>query len=251
MNSNKLPALNMLTAKVRDILPNLFTKKEELAESPIGGEIDELGRWMKKERFMNFTGMTVAVPPGMSVYMLAHIDVLEHVYDVLQDFVDGVLIPIDKALSAISHEPAKLSFPGGWRARDVKFPLSHIDPNDLIKKLAACYGGDQLDMRSIERVYRSTGDIEAAAERINVLRSKLGQDERTKVNRAIESITASSEVILEAKIHPAVAKELSGLLETASTWISLYGLFMKQVQDVSGSVGLTIERLNALRQGKK
>jgi len=246
----KFPSLSMLTAKVREVLPNIVAGSQsmQLVDAPV----DQIAQWMQREKFMSFNGMLVPVPPGLNVYMVDHLKTLTETYDVAQRLVDEVLIPIDKALAGASHQLDALTIPVGFRWKDVKFPLRHINPKDLTAQLAKNFAGPaERDARPIEKVYHSAGEIDSVYVRVNALRQTITKDTRSDINRLINSISNSAELLEEADIHPQVIKEMSAMLDVGSEWISLYGLLMKQIEDTVNCVDLTAKQLQRLYKDKK
>lgn len=244
------PSLSMLTAKVREVLPNIVADSQsmQLVDAPV----DQIALWMQREKFMSFSGMLVPVPPGLNVYMVDHLKTLTETYDLVQHLVDDVLIPIDKALAGASHQLDALTIPVGFRWKDVKFPLRHIKPADLSSQLAANFAGPaERDAHPIEKVYHSAGEIDAVYVRMNALRQTITKNTRKDINRLINSIGNSAELLAEANIHPQVIKEMSMMLDVGSEWISLYGLLMKQIEDAVNCVDLTAKQLQRLYKDKK
>lgn len=242
---SKFPALNLLTAKVKEVLPTVFMRGQEV--SLVDAPVDAITLWMQKEKFLSFSGLAAPVPPGLSVYMTDHLKTLSEVFDVVQNVVEDVLTPVDRALAALAHQPELLSVPVGFRWKEVKFPLRHIDPKDLAKRLADDFKGPaDRDERELPRVYHSASEIEAVYVRMNALRVQLDKATRKDINRLINSITLTSENFEDFTVHPQVAKELTVMLDVASEWLSLFGVVMKQIGDAVNCVDLTIKKIERM-----
>ncbi len=251
MNVNPLAALSGFVAKAAAILPKGFTGPQQELALTTYDDMSDVAKWMQQEKFLNFTGMLVSVPPGFNAYALDHIERLESVWDTLQKIQEGVLLPIDKQLSALTHEVGMLSLPVGFRYKDVKFPLKNINPQDLVDKLAKSYTNNVIDQRPIERTFHSAGEIDIAFSRAKALNLELTKKLRNNVDRTIESIHASVDVIVDATVHPNVAKELTAMVDCGSDWVELFGLFMKQINEMIESLNTTGERLKELKSNKK
>ena len=242
---SKFPALNLLAAKVKEVLPTVFMRGQEvsLVEAPV----DQLTLWMQKEKFLSFSGLAAPVPPGLSVFMVDHLKTLSEVFDVVQNVVEDVLTPVDRALAALTHQPDLLSVPVGFRWKDVKFPLRHIDPKDLAKRLADDFKGPaDRDSRELPRVYHSAAEIESVYVRMNALRVQIDKATRKDINRLINSIAVSAENFDDFTVHPQVANELTVMLDVASEWVSLFGVVMKQIGDAVNCVDLTIKKIDKM-----
>ncbi|ANZ48249.1 hypothetical protein ASESINO_236 [Erwinia phage vB_EamM_Asesino] len=251
MNANPLAALSGFVAKAAAILPKGFTGPQQELALTTYDDMSDVSKWMQQEKFLNFTGMLVPVPPGFNTYVMDHIERLESVWDTLQKIHEGVLQPIDKQLSALTHEVGMLSLPVGFRYKDVKFQLKNINPKDLVDKLAKSYTNNVIDQRPIERTYHSAGEIDVAFNRAKALNLELTKKLRANVDRTIESIHASVDVIVDATVHPNVAKELTQMVDCGSDWVELFGLFMKQVNELVECLNITGERLKELKSNKK
>ena len=247
---SKFPALNLLAAKVKEVLPTVFMRGQEvsLVEAPV----DQLTLWMQKEKFLSFSGLSAPVPAGLSVYMVDHLKTLSEVFDVVQNVVEDVLTPVDRALAALTHQPDLLTVPVGFRWKEVKFPLRHIDPKDLAKRLADDFKGPgERDERELPRVYHSASEIEAVYVRMNALRVQLAKASRKDINRLINSISITAENFEDFVVHPQVAKELTLMLDVASEWVSLFGVVMKQIGDAVNCVDLTIKKIDKMYGNNK
>lgn len=246
----KFPSLSMLTAKVQQVFPAMMTDSQSM--NMVDVPVDHITLWMQREKFMTFAGMLVPVPPGLNVYMDDHLKTLTEAYDVAQRLIADVLIPIDKALVGATHQLDALTVPVGFRWKDVKFPLRHINPSDITARLAKDFSGPtERDTRPIEKVYHSASEIDSVYTRMNALRQAITKSDRKDVNRLINSISASAEVLGEADLHPKVIQELSLMLDAGSEWISLYGLLMKQIDTAVNCMDLTAKRLHELYKDKK
>jgi hypothetical protein len=242
---SKFPALNLLAAKVKEVLPTVFMRGQEV--SLVDAPVDAITLWMQKEKFLSFAGLAAPVPPGLSVFMADHLKTLSEVFDVVQNVVEDVLNPVDRALATLAHQPELLSVPVGFRWKEVKFPLRHIDPKDLAKRLADDFKGPgDRDERELPRVYHSASEIEAVYVRMNALRVQLDKATRKDINRLINSIALTSENFEDFVVHPQVAKELTVMLDVASEWLSLFGVVMKQIGDAVNCVDLTIKKIERM-----
>ncbi|AFQ96682.1 hypothetical protein STRATTON_237 [Erwinia phage vB_EamM_Stratton] len=251
MNVNPLEALSGFVSKAAAILPKGFTGPQQELALTTYDDMSDVSKWMQQEKFLNFTGMLVSVPPGFNTYAMDHIERLESVWDTLQKIHDGVLRPIDKQLSALTHEVGMLSLPVGFRYKDVKFPLKNINPKDLVEKLSKSYTNNVIDQRAIEKTFHSAGEIDIAFNRAKALNLELTKKLRTNVDNTIESIHASVDIIANATVHPNVAKELVLMVDCGSDWVELFGLFMKQVNEMIECLNTTGERLKELKSNKK
>lgn len=252
MNLNPIAALSTFASKVAVILPGAVSDSAILTDSSIATveEAGELARWMKKEKFMNFRGMLVPVPPGMSVHMIDHVQRLESVWSVLQNIVSGVLDPVTKQLAAYTHDKAGLSVPGNFRYKDFNFPLKNVDPQDLVKKLAASYSATSVDSRPLEKVYRSAGDVETVLARAVALHAELTKKLKKDIDRNIETITVSVDELSTCTIHSSNAAEMIKMVDMASDWVELFGLFMKQVNELIHAMESTSVQLKQLAENK-
>ena len=111
-----------------------------------------------------------------------------------------------------------------------------MNPKDLVNQLAKSYTNNVIDQRPIEKTYHSATEIDIAFNRAKALNVE---------------IKASATILSEQNIHPNVAKELTAMLDFASDWVELFGLFMKQVNELIECLNVTAERLKALKANKK
>ncbi|QVW28742.1 hypothetical protein pEaSNUABM8_00245 [Erwinia phage pEa_SNUABM_8] len=251
MNLNPIAALSTFASKVATILPGVLVDNAKATEAiATVEEAGELARWMRKEKFMNFRGMLVPVPPGMNVYMIEHVQRLESVWSVLQDIVTGVLDPVTTQLAAFTHAKADLSVPGTFRYKDFRYPLKTVDPQDLVKKLAASYSTTALDSRPLEKVYHNAGDIESVLSRAKALHTELTKKLKKNIDRNIETIGVSVDSISESTIHASNAAEIIKMVDMASDWVELFGLFMKQTNELINAMEATSVQLKQLSESK-
>lgn len=251
MNLNPIAALSSFASKVATILPGVLTDNAKVSEAiATVDEAGELARWMRKEKFMNFRGMLVPVPPGLNVYMIDHVQRLESVWSVLQDIVSGVLDPVTAQLAAFTHAKNDLSVPGTYRFKDFRYPLKTVDPQDLVKKLASSYAASSVDTRPLEKVYHNAGDIESVLARAKALHTELTKKLKKDINRNIETIGVSVDIISDAQIHPTVAGEIIKMVDMASDWVELFGLFMKQTGELINAMEATSHQLKQLSASK-
>jgi hypothetical protein len=251
MTLNPIAALQAFASKASVILPKGFTTNDQELALTTYDDMSGMANWMQKEKFLNFQGMLVPVPPGFNTYVMDHMQRLESVWDVLQDILPGILLPIDKLLAGMTHQKGVLTLPVGFRFKDFKYPLKNIDPKDLVAKLSQSYTNNVIDQRAIEKTYHSAAEIDATFNRAKALRDDISKKLRKDVSRLIGSIAASSEVLADEPIHSQVVEQLSLALDTASNWVELFGLFMKQSNEMLEALNSTAERLKALRDGKK
>lgn len=251
MNLNPIAALSSFASKVATILPGVMSDNEKLSEAVATvDEAGELARWMKKEKFMNFRGMLVPVPPGMNVFMIEHVQRLESVWSVLQGIVPDVLDPVTRQLAAFTHNVGDLSVPGTFRFKDFRYQLKNVDPQDLVKKLASSYSTASTDSRPLEKVYHNASDIESVLARAKALHSELTSKLKKNIDRTIETITVSVDAISEAQIHPTTAQEIIKMVDMASDWVELFGLFMKQSNELINAMESTSVQLKQLQASK-
>ncbi|WP_216088658.1 hypothetical protein, partial [Shigella flexneri] len=130
-------------------------------------------------------------------------------------------------------------------------PLRNVNPKDLVNLLAKSYTNNVIDQRPIEKTYHSASEIDVAFNRAKALNVEITKRLRTNIDKSIESIRTTSEILSEQNIHPNVAKELTMMLDFASDWVELFGLFMKQVNELIECLNVTAERLKALKANKK
>lgn len=251
MTLNPIAALQAFASKASVILPKGFTTTDQELALTTYDDMSGMADWMQKEKFLNFQGMLVPVPPGFNTYVMDHMQRLESVWDVLQDILPGVLQPIDKLLANLTHQKGVLTLPIGFRFKDFKYPLKNIDPKDLVAKLAQSYSNNVIDQRAIEKTYHSAGEIDATFNRAKSLRADISKKLRKDVTRLVESISASADDLADADAHPQVIEQLTLALDMASNWVELFGLFMKQTNEMLESLNATAERLKALREAKK
>lgn len=251
MTLNPIAALQAFASKASVILPKGFTNNDQELALTTYDDMSNMANWMQKEKFLNFQGMLVPVPPGFNAYVMDHLQRLESVWDVLQDILPGILQPVDKLLANLTHQKGILTLPVGFRFKDFKYPLKNIDPQDLVNKLAQSYTNAVVDQRPIEKTYHSASEIDATFNRARALRADISKKLRKDVTRLIESISASSEALVDQDIHPQVIEQLTLVIDTASNWVELFGLFMKQTNELLEALNATADRLQALREGKK
>lgn len=251
MTTATISKLSQLAANIKNVLPSFFTGTNEDVAF-VDADVDKITMWMQREKYMTFSGLQVPVPPGLNVYMTNHLAVLTEVFDVAQRLIEDVLMPVDRALAALTHQPELLTIPVGFRWKEVKFPLRHIKPEDLTKQLAACFTGPaERDARELNRVYHSASEIDAVYVRMNVLRDAMKRIKRKDINKLIESIGYTTSDLEDRPMHPQVVKELALMLDTASEWISLFGVVMKQIEDAANSVDLTVQKLKKMYENDK
>jgi len=247
MNLNPLAALSSFASKVATILPTSVLDNRLVDEiASASTETSEVVKWMRKEKFMNFKGMLVPVPPGLNVYMIDHVQRLESVWSVLQSLTDGVLKPVSVQLAAFTHQKAMLSVPGTFRYKDFRYPLKSVDPQDLVKKLAASYNTTTVDTRPLEKVYHNAADIEVVLTRARALQVEITKKMQKNIDREIDTIKLSVDEIAETTIHPTVANEIIKMVDTASDWVELFGLFMKQINELVHAMQNTANQLKQL-----
>lgn len=251
MNMNPLAALSSFASKVSTILPLGFTDNNKAATLTTYDDISEMSKWMQQEKFLNFAGMLVTVPPGLNVYMIDHVQRLESVWSVLDKMVDDVLDPVTRQLAAFTHDLAVLTLPVGFRFKDFKYPLKNVAPDDLVKKLASSYTSTSVDQRPIEKVFHSANEIDVVFNRAKALQSEVTKKLHRNIEKKIESIKTSVDIIAEANINSTCAGEIIKLVDMASDWVELFGLFMKQNDELVHSLSATGDRLKALKANKK
>ena len=242
--------LQGLVAGIRTTF-NSITKKDTNNIKPDGyNESAANSRWVQSEKFLNFTGMQVAVPAGLETYMMTHIERLESVWSVIQNIESGLLIPVDKQFSLLANDPGLLTLPVGFRMKDFNYPLRNIDPKDLVKKLANSYGNKGLGQRAIEKTYQSAADIDSVYSRVSALHGEIDKKLRTTIDKHVESIGISAGIIAESNVNPACAAELSKMIDRTSEWISLFGLFMKQTNEVLNATVENNKQFTQLRKAR-
>lgn len=251
MNVNPLAALSSFAAKASAILPKGFSGPQQEIALTTYDDMSDVSKWMQQEKFLHFAGMLVIVPPGFNTYVMDHINRLESVWSSLQKIYDGVLLPVELQLSALTHDVGVLSLPIGFRYKNVNIPLRNVNPKDLVNQLAKSYTNNVIDQRPIEKTYHSATEIDIAFNRAKALNVEITKKLRTNIDKSIESIKASATILSEQNIHPNVAKELTAMLDFASDWVELFGLFMKQVNELIECLNVTAERLKALKANKK
>ncbi|QXO09670.1 hypothetical protein pEaSNUABM11_00246 [Erwinia phage pEa_SNUABM_11] len=251
MTLNPIAALQAFASKASVILPKGFTTNDQELALTTYDDMSGMANWMQKEKFLNFQGMLVPVPPGFNTYVMDHMQRLESTWDTLQTILPGVLQPIDKLLASMTHQKGVLTLPVGFRFKDFKYPLKAIDPKDLVAKLAQSYTNNVIDQRAIEKTYHSAAEIDTAFNRAKALRDDISKKLRKDVSRLIGSISASAAVLENEPVHPQVVEQLTLALDMASNWVELFGLFMKQSNELLEALNATAERLKALRENKK
>lgn len=251
MSINPIAALASFVSKATTVLPKAFTNSDQELAMTTHDEMSGMAKWMQQEKFMNFAGMQVPVPPGFNTYVLDHVQRLENVWDTLQTILPGVLNPVDKQLGRFTHDLGMLTVPVGFRYKDFKFPLKTVEPSDLIKKLASSYLPNVVDQRVIEKTYHSAGEIDVAFNRVRALHADITKKVRKDINRLIASISTSVDIISDNPVDPQVAQQITLMVDAASNWIELFGLFMKQTDELVNSLNATAEKLKALRSNKK
>lgn len=251
MNLNPFAALSSFASKVASVMPSVIKDSSVVNESLASAtEAGELAKWMKKEKFMNFKGMLVPVPPGLNVYMIDHVQRLESTWSVLQNMIDGVLYPVMRQLAAFTHQKSNLSVPGTFRFKDFDYKLRTVDPQDLVKKLASSYNTTSVDSRPLEKVYHNASDVEIVLARASALQAELTKKLQKNIDRCIESISVSVDDINDVTIHPTVAAEIIKMVDMASDWVELFGLFMKQNQELIQTMQATTQQLKRLSSSK-
>lgn len=251
MNVNPLAALTSFVAKASAILPKGFTGPQQELALTTYDDMSDVSKWMQQEKFLNFTGLLVPVPPGFDTYVMDHIERLESVWDTLQKIHSGVLVIVDKQLSTLTHEVGVLSLPIGFRYKDMRFPLKNINPKDLVEKLSKSYTNNVIDQRAIQKTYHSASEIDVAFNRAKALNLELTKKLQSNIDKTIASIHTSVDIISAATIHPNTAKELVMMVDCASDWVELFGLFMKQVNELTECLNLTGTKLKELKANKK
>lgn len=251
MTLNPIAALQAFASKASVILPKGFTNNDQELALTTYDDMSNMANWMQKEKFLNFQGMLVPVPPGFNTYVMDHLQRLESVWDVLQDILPGVLQPIDKLLAGMTHQKGMLTLPVGFRFKDFKYPLKNIEPQDLVAKLAQSYSNAVVDQRPIEKTYHSASEIDATFNRARALRADISKKLRKDVTRLVDSIGASADALADQEVHPQVVEQLTLALDMASNWVELFGLFMKQPNELLEALNATADRLKLLREGKK
>lgn len=251
MNVNPLAALSGFVAKASTILPKAFGGPQQELALTTYDDMSDVSKWMQQEKFLNFTGMLVPVPPGFNTYVMDHIERLESVWDSLQKIQEGVLSPIDKQFAAQTHDLGMLSLPVGFRFKDVNYPLKNINPKDLVEKLSKSYTNSVIDQRPIEKTYHKAGEIDVAFNRAKALNLEITKKLKNGIDRTIESINTSVDIIANSNVHPNCAAELSKMADAGADWVELFGLFMKQVNELTECLNITGDRLKALKANKK
>lgn len=240
--------LQGLVAGIRSTF-NGLNKKDTKNIKPDGYEESASNsRWVQGEKFLNFAGMQMAVPAGMEAYMMEHIERLESVWSVIQNIEDGLLLPVDRLLSRLANDPGTLTLPVGFRMKDFNYPLRNIDPKDLVKKLSSSYTNKGLGQRPIEKTYKNAAEIDIVFNRASALFSEIDKKMRKNIDRHVESISISAGLIADANINPTCAAELSKMIERTSEWVSLFGLFMKQTNEVLNCTVENNKQLTLLRK---
>lgn len=245
------PALAGFAEKIKVNLPSLFNRGDELVINATYNETSELSKWIQREKFANFMGMQVPVPPGLNVYVSDHLTHLEKVWGPLSGIVEGVLKPTDAVLARFANETGMLTVPGAFKFSQHRFMLGNIEPKDLVAMLTKDFSGNALDQRAFEKTYRSATELENTFVRARALIDGVTKGMRKDVNRLVESITASAENVAETNIHPTVANELSKLIDVTNAWVELLGLFMKQTQELVSCMNLTTDQIKALTERDK
>lgn len=245
------PAIVGFSEKIKASVPRLFSRESDVMIQATYNETSELSKWVQREKFMSFSGMLVPVPPGLNVYFSDHLAHLEKVWSSLAFIQDGVLKPTDQVLARFANEPGNLTVPGTFKFAKHAYPLSNINPADLVNMLAKDFNGGAIDQRPFEKTYRSATDLESTFVRARALLDNMSSSKRKDVNRIVESIYASCEVIANSPVNPVVANELSLLIESTNAWVELLGLFMKQTQELVGCMNLTTDQIKLLAERDK
>jgi len=251
MNLNPIAALSTFASKVSAVLPKTFNGSEQEIKPANYDDMSAMSKWMQQEKFLHFSGMLVTVPPGLNVYMIDHIQRLESVWSVLDNLIDGVLEPVNRQLAAFTHDKGMLTVPVGFRFKDLKYPLKNVDPKDLVKKLAASYTTTSVDQRPIEKVFHNAGEIDVAFNRSKALSKEVTEKLKRNIDKLIVSIGASTDELAETPVHPQCAAEIVKMLDMASDWVELFGLFMKQNNELIQALSQTGDRLKALKANSK
>jgi len=253
MTLNPIAALSAFTAKARTILPKGFSTSDQELALTTYDDMSTVANWVQNEKFLNFAGMLVPVPPGFNTYVIDHLQRLESVWDVLQNLLDGILKPVDRQLAQLTHDKGILTLPVGFRVKDFRYPLKNINPEDLTKKLAQSYLPNTVDQRAIEKTFHSALEIETCFSRAQALRDEISKKLRKDVTKLIESISASADILAEygESIHPQSRENIEQMIDIASNWVELFGLFMKQTNELLETMNGISDRLKALRAGKR
>lgn len=245
------PAIVGFSQKIKENVPRLFSRESDVMIQASYAETSELSKWLQREKFTNFTGMQVPVPPGLNVYANDHLAHLEKVWSSLSSIVEGVLKPTDQVLARLANETGMLTVPGAFKFSQHHYALSNINPQDLVNLLAKDFSGNAIDQRAFEKTYRSAGDLENTFVRARSLLDSMSKTMRKDVNRIVESIYESADVISNRPVNPAVATELSKLIDATNAWVELLGLFMKQTQEIVTCMNLTTDQIKALVERDK
>ncbi|EME5588935.1 hypothetical protein VY403_003621, partial [Salmonella enterica] len=251
MNVNPLAALSGFVVKASTILPKAFSGSQQELALTTYDDMSDVSKWMQQEKFLNFTGMLVPVPPGFNTYVMDHIERLESVWAVLQKIQEGVLTPIDKRFGAMTHDLGMLTLPIGFKFKDLNYPLKNINPKDLVEKLAKSYTNNVIDQRAIEKTYHSAGEIDVAFNRAKALNLEVTKKLQKGIDRTVESINVSVDIISNSQVHPNVAAELVKMADMGADWVELFGLFMKQINELTECLNVTGDRLKTLKANKK
>lgn len=245
------PAILAFSQKIQEGIPSLFNRGNEMVINATYGETSELSKWIQREKFANFMGMQVPVPPGLNVYVSDHLAHLEKVWGPLSGIVEGVLKPTDATLARFANETGMLTVPGAFKFSQHRYALGNIDPADLIAMLTKDFSGNALDQRAFEKTYRSANELENTFVRARALTDGVTKGMRKDVNRLVESISSSADAIANSNVHPSMATELSKLIDATNAWIELLGLFMKQTQELVTCMNLTTDQIKALTERDK
>lgn len=251
MNISPIPALANFVAKASVILPATFSGVAQKLTFATYDEMSDISHWMQKERYLNFTGILLPVPPGFNGNILAHINKLETVWGTLQNIRDGVLSPVDKQLATFTHELGVLTLPVGFKFKNFKYPLKSIKPSDLVAKLATSYDNTVIDQRPIEVLFASATEIDTTFTRAKLLNKEVTKRLQADVSKLVASISGSVNVLSTAPLHPSCTAEITLMVEMASEWVELLGLFMKQLNELIDSMNNIGGKLKQLKETKK
>lgn len=245
------PAMATMVSNVTTIVPRFFSGTKDDVVLATYSDVDEVSKWIKREQYANFLGMQVPVPPGFNAFVFDHIKQLEDVWKVLEGVVDGVLKPVNHELAGLANAPAMLTVPVAFRMSGFKYPLSNVNPDDLVSKLSKNYIASAIDQRAFEKTYRSAGELESTFHRAKALRDSISKSMRNDTLNLVESIAGSCEIISEADVNPNVSKELVKLVDMCDAWVQLLGLFMRQIDEVTNCINATTDQIKTLAKKDK
>lgn len=235
-----LPMFNKLIGLVHDTtglinerIAALFPKKEHL-------DLSDLSGYTKDRNFLDFSGVRLPVPAGMSVHWVQYLDTLQEATDIAVKIYEEVLYPFELFIGQAINNPAVLgnsTFQHNVRVHDL---------NSIRKNLAAVRKNGSQAFMPYTKALRRNADWYEIQEKIDRLIKTQLQVPVELVQKTVNDIDESMSRLIKQMMDP--NQQYRAAPEVISQMAELCTIIAEEVTFYSATVALNAAASTALEE---